>query len=217
MEGFGIDSGTVEDEKDLALMKGPTNTDVRNSFVATATWKPDYVHSNRVLKAIFNGWTISPIVKLSSGSPFTVNTGTDNNNNGNSPDNANQIGNPYDSTIDHSSRSKALYRWFDPNAFCSYTLSNPNACYGTGPAGSDGTSQRNGYFGPGQRDVDLAILRDFHLFERTTLQIRGESTNVFNLVSLSGPNGAINISGLTNQITGAAPMREIQVGARLTF
>ena len=96
-------------------------------------------------------------------------------------------------------------------------MTNPSACYGTGPDGSDGTSQRNGYYGPGQRDVDLAILRDFNFPKNIKFQIRGEATNVFNLVSLSGPNGAINISGTTDQITGAAGMREIQVGARLTF
>ena len=217
MEGYGLDSGTVEDANDLALMKGPTNDDHRNVFVAAIVWKPDYIHTNRYLKAALNGWTISPIVKLTSGAPFTVNTGVDNNNNGNSPDNANQIGNPYDSTISHGNRAQEIFRWFDPAAFCSYTLTNPTACPGVGPDFSDGTSQRNGYYGPGSRDVDLAILRDFHLYKNTVFQLRGESTNVFNLVSLGGPNGAINISGTTNQITGAGAMREIQIGGRLTF
>jgi hypothetical protein len=63
----------------------------------------------------------------------------------------------------------------------------------------------------------MAILRDFSLGERLKLQIRGEATNVFNMVSLSAPNGAINISGTTNQITSASGMRLIQIGGRLTF
>lgn len=217
MESYGLDSGSIADGNNLALEKGPTNTDQRNLFVATATWKIDYFKRNRYLDAAIDGWTLTPIVKLYSGSPFTVNTATDNNQDGNSPDRANQIANPFDSTITHGSRSKEIYRWFNPAAFCSYTLTNPTACPGTGPAGSDGTSRRNGYYGPAQRDVDLAVLRDFRLYEGVKLQIRGEATNVFNLVSLNGPNGAINISGATNQITSAAQMRLIQVGARLTF
>jgi hypothetical protein len=202
-------------------MKGPTNTDRRNNFVAAIVWKPNYFRSHRLLNAALDGWTVSPIVKLTSGAPFTVTTGVDNNNNGNSPQNANQIGEPYASSnsvpTNHSNRTTSIYRWFNPNAFCSYTLTNPSACPGTGPDGSDGTSQRNGFYGPGYRNVDLAILRDFHLYRSMVFQIRGESTNVFNLVSLNAPNGAINISGTTNQITGAAAMREIQIGGRLTF
>jgi hypothetical protein len=217
MEGYGLDGGTVEDEKDLALMKGPTNTDKRNVFVASIVWTPNYFKGNRYFHSVVDGWTISPIIKLSSGSPFTVSTGVNNNNNGNGSENANQVSNPYDSTITHSSRQKEIYRWFDTAAFCSYSLANPSACPGTGPDGSDGTSQRNGYYGPAYRDVDMAILRDFSLGERLKLQIRGEATNVFNMVSLSAPNGAINISGTTNQITSASGMRLIQIGGRLTF
>ena len=145
------------------------------------------------------------------------NTGVDINADGNTPDRANQTGIPYNSTITHHSRSKALYRWFDTSAFCSYTLANPTACPGIGPAYSDATSQRNGYFGPAQRVVDLAILRDFGITERAKFQLRGEATNVFNFVNLNNPNGAINISGTTNQITSGAPMRVIQIGGRLTF
>ena len=218
MESYGLDGGTTEDNNDLALEKGPTNTDQRNLFVTAVVWKPNYFKGHGwLLDTTLDGWTISPIVKLYSGSPYTVTTGVDNNADGSSPDRANQIGNPYNSTISHGSRALEIKRWFDPSAFCSYTLANPTACPGTGPAGSDGTSQRNGYYGPAQNDVDLAILRDFNLHESFKLQIRGEATNVFNMVSLNGPNGAINISGTTNQITGAAAMRQIQIGARLTF
>jgi hypothetical protein len=217
MESYGLDSGTVEDYNNLSLEKGPTNSDQRNLFVTAIVWQPNYFHNERYMRAVFNGWTISGIVKLYSGTPFTVNTGTDNNADGNSPDRANQTGNPYDSTIKHNSRSAALYRWFDTSAFCSYTLANPSTCPGEGPANSDATSQRNGYYGPGSRDVDLAILRDFHLTERLRFQLRGEATNAFNLVSLNGPNGAINLSGTTNQITSAGQMRQIQIGGRLTF
>jgi hypothetical protein len=217
MESYGLDSGTIMDYNDLALEKGPTNTDQRNIFVTAVVWQPNYVQENRYMRAAFNGWTISGIVKLYAGTPYTVNTGVDINQDGNSPDRANQIGNPYDSTINHKSRSQALKRWFDTSAFCTYTLANPSACPGVGPAFSDSTSQRNGYIGPGSRDVDLAILRDFHLFENVKFQLRGEATNVFNFVNLNGPNGAINIPGTTNQITSGGQMRQIQVGARLTF
>jgi hypothetical protein len=217
MEGLGFDGGGIQDQNNLKLEKGPTNTDQRHMFVTSVVWRPDYVKNSRYVGNVVNGWSISPIIKIYSGSPFTVTTGADNNNDGTSPDRANQIGIPYGATISHSNRSSEVYRWFDPSAFCAYSVANPNACYGVGPAGSDGTTQRNGYYGPGSKDVDLAILRDFRIEQRMIFQLRGEATNVFNFVNPNNPNGAINISGTANQITGASSMRQIQVGGRFTF
>ncbi len=219
LSSVGLDSSnvTVEDGSNLALEKGPSNHDVRNSFVASLVWIPVYFKQNRFLDTILDGWTISPIVKIYSGSPFTITTGTDNNADGVSGDRANQVANPYNSTIHHDSRAKAAVRWFDTASFCSYSVANPAACPGTGAAGSAGTSERNGYYGPGSKQVDLALLREFHIRDNLAFQLRGESTNVFNFVNLNNPSGAINISPTTNQITGASDMRQIQIGGRLTF
>jgi hypothetical protein len=64
--------------------------------------------------------------------------------------------------------------------------------------------------------VDLAIFRDFRIGERFTLQTRGESTNVFNLVSMGQPN--FTLSGKTfATITNAFPTRQLQLGLRLSF
>lgn len=216
-EGLDSSNVTVEDGYNLALEKGPSNNDQRHIFVTSLVWKPNYFKRNRFTDAAFDGWTISPIISISTGTPFTVTTGTDNNQDGVGGDRGNQIANPYDSTIDHSNRSKSAVRWFDTASFCSYTVASPTACSGAGPSGSDGTSQRNGYYGPGSKNVDLALLRDFRIRERLTFQIRGESTNVFNFVNLNNPNGAINLPATTNQITGASSMRLIQIGGRLTF
>lgn len=216
-EGLDSSNVTVEDGYNLALEKGPSNNDHRHIFVTSLVWQPNYFKNNRFTDAVLDGWTISPIISISTGTPFTIITGTDNNQDGVSGDRANQIANPYDSTIDHSSRSKSVVRWFDTSSFCSYTVASPTACSGTGPSASDGTSQRNGYYGPGSRNVDLALLRDFRIRERLTFQLRGESTNVFNFVNLNNPNGAINLPATTDQITGASSMRLIQIGGRLTF
>lgn len=95
---------------------------------------------------------------------------------------------------------------------------------GLGIGGADGNAPRDYLTGPGYRDVDLGILRDFR-FEGMTFQIRGEATNAFNMVSLNGPasSGVANTVGGTptsstiGKITSAGTPRLIQVGARLTF
>ena len=83
-------------------------------------------------------------------------------------------------------------------------------------AGADGNAPRDYLRGPGYRDIDLGLLRDFHFTERWMLQLRGEATNVFNLVSLNNPTATLS-SGNDGKITSAASPRLIQVGARLTF
>jgi hypothetical protein len=49
-----------------------------------------------------------------------------------------------------------------------------------------------------------------------SLQARGEFTNAFNMVNLSNPTATMN-SSLFGQIRGGNPMRQVQVGLRLTF
>ncbi len=48
------------------------------------------------------------------------------------------------------------------------------------------------------------------------LQARAEFTNVFNMVSLNGPNATLT-SKAFGQITPAHDMRQLQLGLRLSF
>ena len=64
--------------------------------------------------------------------------------------------------------------------------------------------------------VDLGFFRDFHVWESMVVQLRGEATNVFNIVSLNNPTANL-ASGNNGKITGAASPRVMQVGARFTF
>jgi hypothetical protein len=95
-------------------------------------------------------------------------------------------------------------RWFSPAAFT------------PAPLGQDGNSGRNILDGPGIRNVDLALFRDFGIREGMKLQFRAEMTNALNLVNLNNPNAALN-SPAVGTIRGARGMRETQLGLRLTF
>jgi len=159
-----------------------------------------------------NGWTLSPIVTLSSGLPFTIQSGRDNNFDGNNNDRANLVGDPYlDPDRD---RAQAVARWFNTAAFAQNAI------------GTDGNTARNFLDAPGIRNVDLGIFRKVALRERTALEFRAEFTNFFNLVSLNSPGqtssvGAPPAATLTSpnfgQITTARDMRQLQLGLRLTF
>jgi hypothetical protein len=173
------------------------------------TYRPDYFSktSNAVARHVFNGWSISPIIKMRSGLPFTVTNGNvDANLDGNTNDRAQLIGDPH---INNPSAA----RWFNTAAFAQ----NPVV---TGVA-TNGSSPRNFLYGPGYWTVDLGLSRDFNLTERVSLRFRAEATNAFNHVNLGQPGAAVPANGSTSAsfgvITSASAMRKIQFGARLTF
>ena len=173
------------------------------------TYQPDYFskNDNAALRHIFNGWSISPIIKIRSGLPFTVTNGNvDANLDGSTNDRARLIGDPH---IDNPTAA----RWFNTAAFAQ----NPVV---TGVA-TDGNSARNLLYGPGYSTVDLGISRDFHLTERVRLRFRAEATNAFNHVNLGQPGAAVPANGSTSAsfgvITSANSMRKMQFGLRLTF
>ncbi len=196
-------AGSALDMNNLALDRGRTDFDRRNVAVVSLIWQPNYFSgANAFLKNTLNGWTVSSIVSLRSGLPFTILTGADTNADGNANDRAQVIGDP---NLDpHRSRSDVTNAWFNTAAFTNKF------------AGPDGNSPRNYLSAPGSRNVDMAVFRDFRFLERFTLQARGEMTNAFNLVSLNAPNASYSSSGF-GKINTAQGMRVAQLGLRLTF
>jgi hypothetical protein len=90
------------------------------------------------------------------------------------------------------------------------------AAFTSGAPGTDGTLGRDVLTGPGSKNVDLGIFRNFRVREKINLQARGEFSNAFNMVNLNNPTGTLS-SGLFGQIRTAATMRQVQVGLRMTF
>jgi hypothetical protein len=205
---------TAQDFANLREERGPMDVDRRNVAVISGVWNLKYYSgSNSFVKQVVNGWTISPIYTLQSGPPFEITTGSNKNfdsENHNRPDMVAGV-NPF---LDpHRSRPAAANKWFNTAAF---TPNGPGVPGGIGPGGADGNTPRDSLRGPGYRDVDLALLRDFSLERGIVFQLRGEATNVFNLVSLNNPTANL-ASSLDGKITSASSMRIIQIGARLTF
>jgi hypothetical protein len=62
----------------------------------------------------------------------------------------------------------------------------------------------------------MGVYRNVNILDRTVLQLRLEGTNLFNMVSLSSPNTTLT-SSLFGKIQSASSMRQIQLGARITF
>jgi hypothetical protein len=194
--------GLAQNYSNLSEDKGAGDTDQRHVFNASFNFQPDfYKGKNGVGRALLNGWSISPIIKIRSGLPFTVANGADSNLDGVSTDRAQLVGDPH---VDHPTAAM----WFNPAAFAR----NPVI---TGVA-IDGSSARNLLYGPSYHGFDLAISRDIQLTERYKISLRAEGTNVFNIVNLGQPGATAGTTTL-GVITSAGAMRKLQFGARFTF
>jgi hypothetical protein len=200
--------GLAQNYSNLSEEYGRADTDQRHVFNLSLNWDIDYLQGgNAVMRNVVNGWSISPIVKLRSGLPFTVTNGAvDANLDGNTNDRAQLIGDP-------TLASPSAAQWFNTAAF------TQNKAV-TGVA-TDGNSARNLLDGPWYHSVDLALSRDFHVQNRVRLTFRAEATNVFNMVSLGQPGAVVPAAGTTSATFGvirtAYPMRKVQFGLRLTF
>jgi outer membrane receptor protein involved in Fe transport len=203
-----------EDYYDLSLERQREDNDIRNQAVMSVVWQPDYFGSfNRFTRTILNGWSIAATISLRSGKPFAITSGNDDNLDGNNNDRPNVVPGKVPRVLGQRTE------WFDTSAYCRVGTAGCPA--GGGPSGLDGLVRVNSLDGPGYRNVDMSIFRDFAITERVKFQFRGEATNVFNHVNLNGSPG--NIGGTLNSpssfgvISSALPMRVLQVGAKLLF
>jgi hypothetical protein len=203
-----------QDSNALGEERGPGDYDQRNMASISGIWKLEYYNGDsRLLRGLANGWEVSPIVTLHSGLPLNILTGADRNADSYTSDRPNLVPGQTPFLSPHRNRTAAAAEWFNTAAF---VANAPGT--GIGPGGADGNVSRNFLTSPGYRDVDLGLYRNFRFEKGIELQLRGEATNAFNLVSLAAPTATV-ISANNGKITSsvANSNRQIQLGAKLTF
>ncbi|HKR27274.1 MAG TPA: carboxypeptidase regulatory-like domain-containing protein, partial [Acidobacteriaceae bacterium] len=125
---------TAQDWANLWEERGPMDVDQRHVVSISGIWNLNYMNGgNAVLRQIVNGWTISPIVSLHSGSPVEIVTGSNRNfdsQNHNRPDLVPGVNAFLDP---HRNRQTARYAWFNTAAFIP---NGPGVPGGIGPGGA---------------------------------------------------------------------------------
>jgi hypothetical protein len=194
----------VQNSNRIDLERSRTSADRTHSFTLSGIWRLDYfTDAKPVARAFLNNWTVSTIITLQSGTPLTITAGQDRNFDGNTNDRADVTGDP---KLDAGRpREELIEEWFRISAFSLPAV------------GNDGTAGRSIVDGPGYRNVDLGVFRDIRFTARTSLQIRMEATNVFNIVNLMNPGTNLGAPATFSKIRTARDMRRIQLGVRLSF
>jgi hypothetical protein len=147
---------------DYTLEKGRTGFDIPHRFVASVVWNPTFFANDsdsKVGRAIFNGFTIAPIIQISSGRPNSAGVS------GNAPacTNAAICG------------GSAL------------TAAVSTGLFGSGPTSGDRFPgfERNSFRFPKTVNVDLRISRRFRFTESMNLEILAEAFNLFNRLNVT--------------------------------
>ena len=228
----GNSTGTEpEDNRNKFLDRQRSDYDQRHVATMSIVYKSNYNLHNFIARNVANGWTVTSIIRIQSGNPFNITTGADTNQDGVTNDRPNAVPGVIPRiTQNGGSRVAMEANWVSKNQYCLYnsTVTNPDgsitpACpqAGAGPAGSDGTVRQNSLDAPGRRSIDASIFRDFQITERVKFQIRGESTNVFNLTNLPAPVSNLSATNFGQIIAGISGgsfgNRVIQVGGRTLF
>ena len=166
---------------------GPCVFDTRynfNAYVLAQSW---WNGSNAWAKHVVSNWQISPLIHASSGQPLNLNyggaaAGTDFSRTGLGNDRPNQLlPNAY-ATSHNCGTSSICDQFLNPAAFSTSI-----------PVGTYGNLGRNAVRGPGSFNFDLALVRQFKITERFSLQARAEAFNILNHTNFVG---AISPAGL---------------------
>jgi len=131
--------------------------------------------------------------------PFSIRSGVDNALSGVGLDRADLVGDP-----SRPAGVDPVRQWFNTAAFA------PNAI------GTFGNSGRNILTGPSLKNVDMAVLKDFHIYEQAVLQFRAEFFNLFNHPNFNLPGNRLTQSTY-GRITSALDPRILQFGLKFRF
>ncbi len=182
--------------------KGLADADRTHAFVASYVWNlPRLISAPLPIRYLLGGWQHNGIVSLYSGTPFSVASGIDNSLTGVNQDRADLIGDP---SLTGGSKGDKILKYFNTSAFA------------LNREGTFGTAGRNILRAPGSVNIDMSLFKNIPLWERHTLQLRGEFFNVPNRTNLGGPNANAS-SSLFGRITSAGSPRVIQIALKYIF
>jgi hypothetical protein len=210
---------------------GPAATDIRHLAAISGSYDLPFGHNHLLLGQtnsatdhLVSGWTLSTIVTLQSGFPFSPQLGYNPTGSGDSRNPVRPNANPAftGSLYTQGTTAQKVAQFFNP------------AAYSAPAYGTVGNLGRDTLTGPGYKDIDLSLAKTTQIDERFRLQFRAEFFNVLNHTNLLTPSETVFTTGPTqgtaaNQttaavvsptagvITSAATTRQIQLGLKLLF
>ena len=212
--------GLVENPYDIRVDWGPATYNATNAASINAIYELPFGHGKTFASGIegwgdrlVSGWSVTSIVTLQSGFPFTPQLSYNPSRNGDSKNPVRPFINPsFTGPITEGTPEQ----WFNPNAF----LTEPNN------SGFYGNLRRDTLMGPGLATWDFSVLKDTVIREQMHLQFRAELFNLLDRTNFNTPNLILaTLSGTTpvsNPAAGAitstsTTARQVQFALKLLW
>jgi hypothetical protein len=212
-ENGGQEGVSFQDPLNRKGSRGRYRFDQTQNMVANFVWELPGKNIKGPARHFIGGWQSNGIISIRTGFPFTITQGGDINTGG--PTRPDQVGSPY---VSNPSRA----RWFNPAAFSRVTCNVPDRL----DLCRFGTNGYNTLSGPGQRNLDFSVFKNFPFKEKFNIQFRAEAINATNTPYFGDPNGIgfTNVNQLTPDATRMGevrglrnPMRIMQFALKLAF
>jgi hypothetical protein len=220
------------------LTYGRSDYNVGKAFKLFGMWQPVFFHgNNRWVEKIVGGWSLSGILNVHSGFPWTPIVNVTGGNLYCSGCNYSSLPAVYVGGGGNNTSNKAFETVANsnfPNGGTAYFATPAYTAYNCSPACSGNSLpqvgvERNSFNGPGYRDLDATLSKGFGLpnnkilGENAKFEIRMDVYNVFNTLNLN-PTDIINDINASNFGTvttsnGSAGLagRVVTLGARFSF
>jgi hypothetical protein len=224
------------DSYNTRLDRGPAIFDVTQNLHVNAIYHlPGTQSYGRAVRAVSNGWWVSPILAVQSGLPFTPTIAFNNSRSGVGANGGGGVDRPSYVTASNLTAASLL----DPQATVykkSSVVQSPPVQYFNphmftlAPAGFLGTAGRDSLRGPGLMNLDFSVNKDSRLpflGEGGILQLRAEIFNIPNHVNWGEPSGSVwssatalnpNVGKITSLINPTqSSWRDIQLAVKVLF
>jgi hypothetical protein len=154
----------VQDSYNVRSDRGLSDFDARHRLVINAIYKLPFSRN-----LLVRGWQLSAIYQVQSGNPVNIVT-------------SDSVINGVVNTVRPDVTGPITMigspdRWFDPSVFT--------------PVGRFGNLGRNVVIGPHFNNTDIAVTRTVNVGEKTHIQLRMESFNLFNHANLGQPGNIV--------------------------
>lgn len=208
--------GLVSNPFDLRADYGPATYNVKNEAVINALYELPFGNGKRYMadssagaQKLIGGWSVTSIVTLQSGFPFTPQLSYNPSNNGDTRNPVRPFLNPaFSGPVVLGNPAQ----WFNPAGFI-----GPPA-----NGGFYGNMGRDAYTGPGLATWDFAVGKNTSITERLGLQFRAELFNLLNRANFNTPNliaftpsGVSGTAGAINSTSTTA--RQVQFALKLLW
>jgi outer membrane receptor protein involved in Fe transport len=204
-------TGAFTNYYNQASDRGLSGNDIRHRFIWSSIYELPFGHGRRFsggskfLNAVAGGWSAGFIAEVRSGTPLSAIELTNNTTSFSDGVRPNVVGDP--NLPGDRPLSQKLAQWFNVNAFAvpaRYTFGNAGRTFGEGP---------------GAANVDVSLLKDFSVTEKSVLQVRVEGLNVLNHANFANPDtrqGSATFGQITSLVSGNQA-RILQLGLHYKF